>query len=358
MKDVISFARGVPPVEVFPNEELLLCTEHVIRNHSAQALQYGNGAGYGPLRRHIATQYHVPVNRVVTGQGSLQLLDHLIRVTIQEGDLVFVEQPTYDRVLTLFKRAGAKLIGIGITNNAVDIEAVREHLKNGKEPKYFYSIADFQNPSGTVMSLNLRKELTALANQYGFLIIEDGPYRHLRYKGNPIPRLFDLAPDNVVYMSSYSKRISPGLRTGYMILPEKKAQMVIQMATDSYVSPSYFDQAIVLDFIDQGFLEKQINRLVKVFSSRIEILLAALEDHMGPFGNWTRPDGGFYVGLTLNKDVQPVDINKASEQGLLLTDGRGFFLDGGERFVRLPFCALKEEQITEGVRRLAEIIQA
>ena len=355
-ESLIKFSRGVPPAESFPQEALVSCAERVIHQSGAQILQYGNGAGYHPLCNYIADQLHVNVQRVLVGQGSLQLLDHLCRVRLSAGDRVFIEQPTYDRTITLFKRAGAELIGFDIQKGHIDIEAVRDTLKKGVVPRFFYVIPDFQNPSGSTMPLETRVELVVLARQYGFTIIEDGPYRHLRYEGEQLPALIELAPEDVIHMSSFSKLISPGLRTGYMALPDGLAEDVIAFATDTYISPSMFDQALVLEFLGMGLLDGHITHLKNIFQPRLDALLSALDAHLPELGSWTRPQGGYYVGFSLHDTIEKPDFAGAEKFGLQLSAGQGFFLSGGERFLRLPFCALTEAQILDGIIRLKTMI--
>ena len=355
---IISFTRGVPPAESFPNEELIECTRRVISEHSAQVLQYGSAAGYSPLREYIAQQYSVDVGQVVIGQGSLQLLDLLCRFSLAGGDSVFVEQPTYDRTLTVFKRAKAELHGFRLTAGQINIEEVKAFLEKGSAPKYFYVISDFQNPSGSVMGITQRQVLTSLARQYGFLIIEDSPYRRLRYEGNTLPSLFEISPEVVIYMSSFSKLVSPGLRTGYMILPRNLAKQLIQYAEDTYVCPSFLNQAIVFDFIERGMLEKQIDHLIHLYHPRLRAILSAMDLHLNGFGEWIKPQGGFFVGLKLNNSINMLNLNKAVASRLALSDGCGFFLSGGSHFIRLPYCALTEGEITMGIQRLADAIAA
>ena len=355
---IITFTRGVPPAESFPNEELIECTRQVISEHSAKILQYGSAAGYEPLREYIARQYSVDVEQVVIGQGSLQLLDILCSVSLTEGDSVFVEQPTYDRTLTIFKRANAELRGFRFTTGQINIEEVKTSLEKGPIPKYFYVIADFQNPSGCVMGRAERQALTSLARQYGFLIIEDNPYRRLRYEGISLPSLFEISPDVVIHMSSFSKLVSPGLRIGYMILPKNLAEKLIKYAEDTYVCPSFLNQAVVLEFIERGMLEKQLNHLISLYRPRLRTILSAMDSRLNGFGEWVKPQGGFYVGLTLNNNINMLNLNDAAASRLALSDGRGFFLSGGSHFIRLPFCALTKGEITMGIQRLEDVITA
>jgi len=354
--DIIAFTRGVPPAESFPKEAIFECARRVLRDNSAQVLQYGNGAGFGPLREVIASDNHVDPGRVVVGQGSLQVLDTLGRVTLAKGDTVFIEQPTYDRTITLFQRAKVNLVGFALTDGQMDLGEIERALKADPAPRYFYVIPDFQNPSGAVMALPVRERLIELAHQHGFLIIEDCPYRHLRYFGEHIPAIFELAPDVTIRMSSFSKMVSPGIRTGYMILPADLAPSISKFAADTYISPSMFDQAVVVDFINQGYLKEHTAYLVDLFRPRLITLLDALDEHLDGKGAWTRPQGGYFVSFSVDQNLTAVDLAAAQEAGLALSDGRGFFIRGGERFIRLPFCALDESQIEEGIRRLARLI--
>jgi 2-aminoadipate transaminase len=355
---IITFTRGVPPAESFPNDELIECTRQVISKHSAKILQYGSAAGYEPLREYIARQYSVDTEQVIIGQGSLQLLDLLCRVSLTEGDSVFVEQPTYDRTLTIFKRANAELRGFRFSSGQINIEEVKISLEKGPIPKYFYVIADFQNPNGCVMGIAERQALTSLAREYGFLIIEDSPYRRLRYEGIPVPSLFEISPNVVIQMSSFSKLVSPGLRIGYMVLPKNLAEQLIQYAEDTYVCPSFLNQAVVLEFIEQGMLEKHLKYLIHLYRPRLRAILSAMDSCLNGFGEWVRPQGGFYVGLNLNNNINMLNLNNTAVSRLALSDGRGFFLSGGSHFIRLPFCALTEGEITMGIQRLADVITA
>ncbi len=172
-------------------------------------------------------------NRIVLGQGSLQLVDILSRLLLTQGDIVYTEDPTYDRTATVLRRAGARVVGFPLTKEGPDINQMEARLKSGERPKLFYTIPDFQNPSGMVISLDSRKELLVLAEEYDFWIVEDSPYRSLRYYGSEIPSLFEQNPSRVIRMSSFSKLISPGLRVGYAVLPAALAARVLKYAEDT-----------------------------------------------------------------------------------------------------------------------------
>ena len=355
---MIKFTRGVPPPESFPAGQLAECAKSVLEKHSAVVLQYGPAGGFVPLRNWIAQSCQVTENRVILGQGSLQLMDILSKLLLSQGDVAYTEEPTYDRTITVLRRTGAQVVGFPLTKDGPDIDQMEARLKSGERPKLFYTIPDFQNPSGMVIPQESRKRMLALADKYDFWILEDSPYRPLRYFGSEIPSLFEQNPDRVVRLSSYSKLISPGLRVGYAVLPDTLAKQVLKYAEDTYINASYLNQAIVIDYIEKGWFKANLESLKHLYTPRLETILASLESNLGDFGSWHKPEGGFFVGLTTNFPLDAGELlKKAEESNLQLTDGRGFFVNGdGSRFIRLPFCALTPEEIKTGIQRLAKVL--
>jgi len=358
IENTIAFNRGVPPPESFPLEQLAECVQHVIMKEGRGVLQYGSAFGYEPLREWIAAYHNVSTDQVIVGQGSLQLLDHLARAWLAPGDLVFTEQPTYDRTLTIFQRAGLRVRGFDLVDGAVDLDAVEADLESGMIPKVFYIIPDFQNPSGALMPASERARLIKLARQYGFLLVEDGPYRQLRYEGKPLPRLQDLGPEQVAHTSSFSKLISPGMRVGYLVGPRELVKILGDFAQQTYISPSCLDQAIAAEFIQRGWMKDHLSALKAIYHPRLRAILRALEEHFSSLASWIQPEGGFFVGLTLNGTLTPPDADNQRAAGILLSDSCGFFLSGGNQFIRLPFCALTPEQIARGIAALKIAIRA
>jgi 2-aminoadipate transaminase len=360
-ENVIKFTRGVPPPESFPNQALAECTAAVIAEFGAVIQQYNPSQGFLPLRQLIAAEHHTQPERVLLGQGSLQLLDLAARLLIQPGDEVYVEAPTYDRTVTILRRAGARVTGFPVNLDGPDPDAIERRLKAGPPPKFAYIISDFQNPSGTVMAEEKRRAITALAEKYHFGIFEDTPYRQLRYSGTELPALHDLLPDQVWRMSSYSKTIAPGLRVGYMVIPEPFAKPMAKMAEDTYINASYINQAIAFDYIRRGWFASNLVVLKQLYRQRLEAALEALETCFAGRATWTHPQGGFFIGVWLNNDGNRISMEKllpaARAAGLELTDGRGFYPDGsGDNFVRLPFCGLTPEEIRLGVERLDMVV--
>lgn len=357
---LIKLTRGVPPTSSFPTTQLSECAVTVLAKHGDVVLQYGPARGYPALRALIAQEAGVGDDQIIIGQGSLQLQDFCAHLLCRPDAIAYVEEPTYDRTITILRRAGAQVVGFPLEDDGPDVDEIAARLKGGEKPALFYLIPDFQNPSGTVLSLEKRQRIVSLAQEYGFWIIEDVPYRRLRYRGKNLPSLFDLAPERVLQMSSYSKLISPGLRVGYVVAPKPLAADLAKLAGDTYITPIYLTQAIVLEFIQRGWLTPQIAKLKALYKPRLDAMLGALDIHMADLATWRQPDGGFFVSMTLNADVRADELlGRAREANLALTDGRGFFANGGgDSFVRLPFCALTPDEIEAGITRLAEVVRS
>lgn len=353
---IINLTRGVPPVDVFPVEGLLECGEAALRRDPSVLLQYSR-AGYAPFHEWLGEQYGVGPERILTGNSSLEVFSFVTQVLLSPGQRAFVESPSYDRAITLLRRAGAELVGIPLEADGINLAALEEALEKGV-PALMYVITDFQNPMGVTTSLKKRKRLVALAEEYDILIVEDTPYRRLRYWGKDVPSLWSMAPERVLHMSSFSKVLSPGLRLGYAVGPAEIITALSKWAEDSYIGPVLPTQGMVYEYCRRGLLESNIEHLKQVYRPRLEAILSALDERI-PQATWTRPEGGFYVSGILPEGNGIVDLQKRAErEGLKLSDGRGFFPTpaDGDRFLRIPFCSLTLEEIEEGVSRLARLL--
>ena len=355
----IDFTRGVPAVESFPLEQVAECAAAIMRGpHGATAMQYGKGAGFGPLREWLGSRHGVSADEVLLANGSLQIVEFIWIGLLQPGDVVFVESPTYDRTLTLLRRHGATIVGIPMEADGPNMEALEAALAR-QVPKIFYVIADFQNPSGATLSLAKRQRIAELAEQHGFWLLEDAPYRPLRYKGEQLPSLADLIPARTLHMSSFTKQISPGVRVGYMIGDKTALATLAQVANDTYITPNLIGEATVYEFCQRGWLEPQLEMVRALYGPRLDATGDALREYL-PDASWIEPEGGFFLSVNLPEGVTSAALqSRAAADGLSLSDWRGFFPNpsDGERFLRLPFCALTPEQIHEGVRRLAGAVQ-
>ena len=355
----INFTRGVPADEAFPAPELAECVAAVLRERKVQVLQYGPSAGFLPLREWLAARHGVAVEQVLLGNGSLPFIDLLGWTLLERGDTVLVESPTYDRTLTLLRRHGARIAGVPITAEGLDLEALETAVRRAR-PRLLYTIPDFQNPSGATATLATRRRVAELAAEHGFWILEDAPYRPLRYRGAEVVSLHELIPARTLHMSSFTKQISPGVRVGYLIGDARLVARLAKAAEDTYITPNLFGEATVYEFCRRGRLEPQVERLRALYRPRLEAACAAMRREL-PGAAWFEPDGGFFLSLTLAPGVRSEAVRaRAAERKLALSDGRGFFPEptDGERFVRLPFCALTPAEIDEGIRRLAQAVAA
>jgi DNA-binding transcriptional MocR family regulator len=354
----INFTRGVPANESFPVEDLAAAAAAILSSKGPSVLQYGPSLGFLPLREWLAEWQHAAVDAILTGNGSLQLIEFLCLAALKPGDLVFTEAPTYDRTIGLLRRHHASIVGIPVEADGPNLDALERALAS-RVPKFFYVIPDFQNPAGSTCSGAKRRRLVELARRHDFLIVEDAPYRLLRYRGKEEPALLELAPERTLHMSSFTKLIAPGVRTGFMVGPPPLIARLAKVAEDTYISPGYLAQGITYEWCRRGLLPAQIERLKKLYAPRLDACLAALDTHM-PDARPTRPDGGFFVSLTLPEGVTTTAVRtRAAALGLNLTDGLAFFPEGGgDRFLRLPFCALTPTEIDEGIRRLAASVRS
>ncbi len=352
----ISFNRGVPCVEAFPISEIQECAAAILAADAVTVLQYGKSAGYMPLRETIAERYGASSEEVLVSNGSLQIQEFLSTFVLRPGDTVFVEEPTYDRAITIFRRHEANLIGIPLEPDGLDIEFLAARLRK-VTPKFLYLIPDFQNPTGVTTSLSKREEIVRLAEQYGFWILEDDPYRPLRYQGSDLPLMRTMNPDRVLHLSSFTKVLSPGLRVGYIVAPKRIVEALAKIATDTYVTPGLLAQDIAYEFCRRGWLEPNVERLKGIYRPKLKATAAALREYL-PVADWVEPEGGFFIGITLPPAMNAANLRERAEKvGLSLSDGRGFFPQGGgERFLRLAFTGLSESEIREGISRLARLV--
>ena len=362
MSDRIVFTRGVPPPEAFPTDELAQCFDAAVRNDTAVVLQYGQQPGYAPLRGQLANEYGVSEAEVLVGNGSLQLQDLVSAQLVGPGMAVYTEQPSYDRAITTFRRRGARVTGIPLESDGISVDRLEAAVER-EVPAFVYLVPDFQNPAGATLSLEKRGRVVELADRYGFWVIEDIPYRKLRYRGEDLPLLRDIDPSRVITMSSFSKLLSPGIRVGFMIASAELVRAVTRLGEDTYLSPVLPTQAAVAEYLRRDWLRPNVERLKELYRPRWQTMAEAVRREL-PEAHAFIPDGGFFVSVMLPEEANTYNLaGRAKDVGLVLTPGASFFADPdegeavpGDRFVRLPFCAVTTEQIDEGVRRLSRLV--
>lgn len=354
--DTISFNRGHPCTQAFAISKIEECIKAILENDGATVLQYGRSPGYPPLRQLLAEWNGVDSERVLISHGSRQILRFISDLLVKPGDTVFVEEPTYDVMLTLLREKSAQVVGIPMQVDGLDVELLADRLEQ-TVPRLLYTIPDFHNPTGTTLSLVKRKAVIEMAQGYGFLIVEDVPYRLLRYKGNDLPTLWSLDDSCVLQVTSFSKVLSPGIRTGYVVAPEAVIQKLAKIAFKNYGTPCLLSQGLVWEFCRRGWLGPEIERLRDLYRPRLKAMLAALSQYL-PQASWWEPEGGYYVGITLPESCDMKAFRqRAKRAAVILSQGEGFFGHGGERFLRLPFAGLQPEEIGEGISRLARATQ-
>lgn len=354
---MINMTRGNPAPETFPVEALVEASARNLRKDGKVVLQYLHSPGFLPLRDLLAERNGVQPDQVFMGNSSLELFAFLTQILLKPGVRAFVESPTYDRANTLLRRAGVEVVAIPLETDGVDLDVFERELRRGV-PGLFYIVADFQNPMGTTTSLAKRQQIASWAQQYGFLITEDTPYRLLRYHGHPIPTLRSMAPEQVIELSSFSKVLAPGLRSGYLIGQKELVARLHDWAVDTYIGPVAPTQGMVYEYLCGGTLDKDLERIRNLYRPRLDAVLAGLEACL-PDAVYPKPEGGFFVGVTLPEGNRMESlIPHASEAGLKITDGRGFYVNptDGDRFLRIPFCSLTPEEIGQSLQIISRII--
>lgn len=345
----ISFARGVPAPECLPIDLLADCAKGALERGGASVLLYGPGGGYGPLREWIAERHGVEPARVVITSGSLQGFVFLCERLVTPGTRVLVEAPTYDRPIKILKRLGAEIVPVPTDDDGLLPDELAD------DAAFLYTIPTFQNPSGLTLALERRRRLVDVARERGLLVLEDDPYGLVRYEGEALPSLFELAGgDGVAYASSFSKTVAPGVRVGYFVLPEELAKEIEAHAVSTYISPPYLTQATVHEFIQRGHFEPNLERVNGLLKARRDAMLESLEEHMPDGAAWRRPDGGYFIWLDLPNDAPTVADGE--QAGVTFVPGTDFFADdGGAQSLRLAFSFVSPDEIREGVARLAGV---
>jgi DNA-binding transcriptional MocR family regulator len=350
----ISFARGVPAPECLPVEELADCAREVLRRDGKSVLSYGPAGGYAPLREWIAGRHGVEPERVLLTNGSLQGFVFLAQRLA--GKRVLVERPTYDRPLKILRALGADIVPLAMDDEGLDPQALEAALETGPAPALLYTIPTFQNPSGRTLSEGRRRRVVELARANDLLVLEDDPYGLVRFGGIAPPSLFELAGgEGIVYSSSFSKTVAPGLRVGYFLLPAELERELEATAVSTYITPVLLGQATVYEFVRRGNFEGNLERVRALLGARRDAMLEALTADLAGHATWSRPDGGYFVWLDLPSDVDAARLlERATEAGVTFVAGADF--GGMPNSARLAFSFVSPDEIREGVQRLATLV--
>ena len=364
LNSIYSFAGGYPSAETFPLEDIKATMSEVIDKYQGKAFQYGATQGVQELREAVAQRYGVPVERVQITSSSQQGIDVCTRVLVNPGDVILTSSPSYLGALQSFRSYRADIRGVAhdpdLNAFKAAYEAVLEQVAaEGKEVKFLYMIPDFQNPSGESLTIEERRMLVELARKYDFLIVEDSPYRELRYEGSHIPTMYSLDPDRVVHLGSFSKIFAPGFRLGWAIAHPEILDKIYVCKQSLDLCPPIFDQYVAAEFLSSGKLDENLSKSVALYKSKRDLLLSLLKEYMPEGVRWTHPEGGLFLFLTMPEGFDAVRFyDKALDAGVAYVAGEFFHPDGsGKNTMRLNFSFMSPERIAEGIKLLASLLK-
>jgi 2-aminoadipate transaminase len=367
--NIISLAGGLPDTSTFPSEDLAALMSHVAADASAQALQYGPTEGLEEVRECIvevmaAEDMHVETDEIMVTTGGQQVIDLVCRALIDPGDVILAEGPTYPGAVPVFCSYQADVVQIEMDDAGMRIDVLEAELdrldREGRVPKFIYTIPSFQNPAGVTLSLERRHALVRLARERELLVLEDNPYGLLRYEGEPLPTLRALdGGEYVIYLGTFSKILSPGLRVGWTVAPRPVLEKLNlgKQAADLCSAP--FSQHFVCAYFAARDWRAYVRGLVEIYRRRRDTLLDALAEHLPREATWTRPAGGLFVWARLPDYIDTTDLlARALREEVAFVPGRAAYLDGrGGSEMRLNFSGVDEDDIREGVRRIGKVVR-
>ena len=371
--DIISFAGGLPAPEVFPVKEFQEACNVVLAQHGAQALQYSTTEGYLPLREMIARhtgRYSVDVtsDNILITSGSQQALDFLGRLFINRGDYIVVESPTYLGALQAWNAYGAQYISVRTDEHGMIVDELEAALRVG--PKFIYVLPNFQNPSGSTLSLERRKKLVELADKYGVPIVEDDPYGQLRYEGEHLPSVVYLdsqyrGPNgghysgNVIYLSTFSKLLAPGLRLAWVIAPPEVIRKLVMTKQAADLHTSSFNQYVAFEVGKGGFLDEHVKFIRQVYKERRDVMLEIMSEMLPAEMSWTHPQGGMFLWGIMPETLDAAEVLKvALERKVAFVPGAAFHANGGgANTMRINFSYSSPDTIREGITRMGIVLK-
>ncbi len=371
--DIISFAGGLPAPDVFPVDEFAAACERVLHEQGAQALQYGTTEGYRPLREMIARhtgRYGIKItpDNVMITSGSQQALDLIGKVFINRGDRVLVEEPTYLGALQAWNAYGAEYVTVAMDEDGMMPDALESALRSG--PKFIYVLPNFQNPTGVTLSLERRIKLIELADRYGVPIIEDDPYGQLRYEGEHIKSVVTLDNEfrqngdpgyrgNVIYLSTFSKTLAPGIRLAWVIAPPEVIRKLVQAKQGADLHTSTFNQMVAFEVAHGGFLDRHIWLIRRIYGERRNLMLDAMEEFFPKEVTWTHPKGGLFLWGMMPENMSSAEaLKRAIEQNVAFVPGAPFYaLGGGGNTMRINFSFATPDKMLIGIERLGRVLR-
>ena len=363
LSKIYSFAGGYPHPSTFPTDRLASMVETVRKKYGAKILQYGATQGVSELQQALSERYDVPVENIQITTSSQQGIDVTSSVLIDPGDVVLVADPSYLGAIQSFKSYRAEIVGLDLTQSFEASKRRRDTLRSlvdgGKKIKFFYTVPDFQNPSGETLTLAQRCELVSLAREFGFLILEDCPYRELRYEGQQQTTIYTLAPERTVHLGSFSKVFAPGLRLGWMIAAPEFLDKVYVCKQALDLCPPALAHYLATEWLVSGELDRNLEKTLKLYKEKRDLMISMLEKYMPQGISWTHPQGGLFLFLTLPEHIDTVALyDKALAAGVAYVAGSFFYADGTHRnTMRLSFSFIDDEKIEPGIKILASLIR-
>ncbi len=368
--EIISFAGGLPSPESFPVEQLKEVMNEVMDKEASVVLQYGTTEGDPVLKEVLIKRYaeqgvNVDMKNIMIVTASQQSLDLISRVFLNEGDTVICGLPSYLGGLNCFKNCGAELVGIKFDDKGMNAELLEAEIKRlieeNKKPKFIYVIPDFQNPAGVTMPESRRKEILAIAHKYNVLILEDSPYRELRFTGEAQKTMYELdnGSGQVMTLGTFSKILVPGFRLGWILADEDILDRIIMAKQSADLCTSLFNQRVTARFMEKGYLDGAIERVIKIYGEKRKVMLDMFEQYMPEGVSWVVPEGGLFLFMTMPEKIDASELLKvALKNNVAFVIGQVFHCDGsGKNTMRINFSYASIEMIKEGVKRLADSIK-
>jgi len=363
MPEVISFAGGLPAPELFPIREFEEACAHVLRTDGEKALQYGLTEGFLPLKEALAEKmqkYGVPAepHNILLTNGSQQALDLIGRIFIGRGDTIVTGKPTYLGALQAWKVYRPKIIGVPVDENGMQTDALEQVLAK-ENAKFVYVLPNFHNPMGVTLSKERREKLVEIAARHGVPIIEDDPYGELRFEGEDITPIVVMHKENVLYLSTFSKILAPGIRLGWAVAPENIIKKLVQAKQATDLHTSTFIQMIAHDILKRGFLKAHSKEIRKVYGERRHIMTSAMEQHFPEGVKWTKPEGGLFMWTIAPEKINTMELlERAVEEKVAYVPGTVFYPDdSGTNTMRLNFSNARSELIPQGIERLGRVLK-
>ena len=366
--NTIPLAAGNPAPDAFPVDDIKKIVKDVLDSDPVLALQYGITEGYAPLVAELTklakNRYGVGTDNdsLIVTSGAQQVMSLTSQCFINNGDCVICEEPSFIGALNCFRSYGARLVGVPVESDGINIEALEEKLKAESNVKFIYTIPNFQNPAGATMSLEKRKALYELAKKYGVMVLEDNPYGDLRVSGSDVAAIKSFDTDGIViYSGSFSKIVAPGIRVGFVLAPsEVIAKLTVAKQTQDVHTP-LISQLIVYKWLTEYDFEGHIEKIRKIYKRKLDLLCGCIDEQLGDFLTYHRPEGGLFVWAKLNDGINMLDFcRKASAAGVSVVPGNAFMTDGDAecQYIRMNFSTPSDKDIVKGVKILGEVARS